>query len=276
MKCEKHSKDVHSHHLDGWNWCKEKRYEVSTGVCLCSNCHKNFHSLYGFGYNTKEQFKEWIEKPLEQIMDYNGDIITARKIICLETKEIGTCKDFGKDHIYKVCNGKANQYRGKHYVWYEEYLQMSEKDILDKLSLDKKIETTKVVCIERKLLFESEKDGAKYFNNNSHISEVLAGKIETFAGYHWCKLEEYDNDTEKLYKVPHEECINSNRTGGKGIVCIEKKIVFKNLKHIKEYFNLDYGSRIYSVINKLSQTAYGLHWCHLRNYNEDLNELIYV
>ena len=61
VKC-KHGKggDLIAHHLDGYNWCKEKRFDVTNGITLCERCHKEFHSLYGFGNNTKEQYFEWI------------------------------------------------------------------------------------------------------------------------------------------------------------------------------------------------------------------------
>lgn len=47
------------HHLDGYNWCREKRTDVSNGVCLCTECHKEFHKKYGQGNNTKEQYIEF-------------------------------------------------------------------------------------------------------------------------------------------------------------------------------------------------------------------------
>lgn len=45
-----------AHHLDGWDWCREKRLEVDNGITLCKTCHKDFHDKYGYGKNTKEQF----------------------------------------------------------------------------------------------------------------------------------------------------------------------------------------------------------------------------
>lgn len=45
-----------SHHLDGYNWCKEHRLDPTNGVCLCESCHKEFHYIYGYGDNTKEQY----------------------------------------------------------------------------------------------------------------------------------------------------------------------------------------------------------------------------
>ena len=58
---EKVSGQLNVHHLDGYNWCKEKRTDETNGITLCKSCHKKFHSIYGRGDNTKEQFEEWIK-----------------------------------------------------------------------------------------------------------------------------------------------------------------------------------------------------------------------
>ena len=53
--------NLNAHHLNGWNWCKEQRYDVDNGVTLCENCHLKFHKVYGYGDNTKEQFNKFIK-----------------------------------------------------------------------------------------------------------------------------------------------------------------------------------------------------------------------
>lgn len=55
---------INAHHLDGWNWCKEKRFDTDNGITLCSECHKKFHREYGSGDNTKEQFEFFLKKVL--------------------------------------------------------------------------------------------------------------------------------------------------------------------------------------------------------------------
>jgi hypothetical protein len=51
-----------AHHLDGWNWCTEKRHEICNGVTLCRNCHDAFHDIYGKGGNTMSQYQEFQQK----------------------------------------------------------------------------------------------------------------------------------------------------------------------------------------------------------------------
>lgn len=57
--CFKKGGVLHAHHLNGYHWCKEERYDVDNGATLCESCHREFHHIYGFKNNTKEQFKEF-------------------------------------------------------------------------------------------------------------------------------------------------------------------------------------------------------------------------
>lgn len=59
--CNRKGGKLHSHHLDGYNWCKERRTDITNGVCLCEKCHKEFHHIYGYKNNAKEQYIEFKE-----------------------------------------------------------------------------------------------------------------------------------------------------------------------------------------------------------------------
>ena len=51
--------NLNAHHLNGWNAFPEQRFDLDNGVTLCTDCHKDFHSQYGYGDNTREQFNEY-------------------------------------------------------------------------------------------------------------------------------------------------------------------------------------------------------------------------
>lgn len=54
------SNSFNAHHLNSYDWCKKERTSVDNGVTLCNECHKSFHSIYGYGKNTREQFTNFL------------------------------------------------------------------------------------------------------------------------------------------------------------------------------------------------------------------------
>ena len=71
--CGKRGGKLIAHHLDGYNWCIEKRTDVNNGITLCLICHKKFHSIYGYGNNTLEQYLEFEENKLKELELSNQD-----------------------------------------------------------------------------------------------------------------------------------------------------------------------------------------------------------
>jgi hypothetical protein len=49
-----------AHHLDGYNWCKDKRIDINNGITLCKDCHNDFHFHYGWKNNTVGQWSEFL------------------------------------------------------------------------------------------------------------------------------------------------------------------------------------------------------------------------
>lgn len=165
-KCCGSSNNLEVHHLDGYNWCKEKRTDVLNGITLCHNCHSNFHSKYGKGNNTKHQFLEWNKNILDELDDFNGKILPTRKIYCYEENQIyKSINEYGRihnlnhtGHLYKICN-HYNNYKtvnGFHLFWYDEYINMS-KEYLNSILSDKPIRKNRksVICVTTNKKYES-------------------------------------------------------------------------------------------------------------------------
>lgn len=145
--CGNHTNNAEVHHLDGYDWCVERRTDEQNGITLCKTCHKNFHSIYGRGGNTKQQFEKWIGKAIGELEKYNGILPTARKIYCIEEDKIydsagQLAKEWGvksRRHVYDVCNhkkakkGYCKSLKGKHLLWLDEYEKCTEEDIQEYL-----------------------------------------------------------------------------------------------------------------------------------------------
>lgn len=163
QKCGQEHGDIMVHHLDGYDWCIEKRTDVTNGITLCRKCHENFHYLYGKGKNTKSQYEEWIQKPL-LLNDYTQEVVIARQVYCLEdcklfdsayrcAKEYG----FSPRSIYNACNNKTFTKVYKHFIWYDEYITLSCEEIQKIINNDNGL-MKKIICVETGEIFPSIKD----------------------------------------------------------------------------------------------------------------------
>jgi len=59
--CSEGDVKIVAHHIDGYLANPYLRYETSNGVTMCVSCHKKFHSIFGNGNNTRDQYDEFYE-----------------------------------------------------------------------------------------------------------------------------------------------------------------------------------------------------------------------
>lgn len=203
--CGKQNDDMEVHHLNGYDWCIEQRTDETNGVTLCKSCHKNFHSIYGKGRNTREQFYEWYGQAIE-LVKYNGELPTARKIYCYEENKVyDSVKRLAKEwkvknnsHIYDCCNKKKrnNKYvksiKGKHLVWLDKWESWTyeQKEEWKKWAFGSKTGKKKIVCLETGVIYESIADAGNR-TGIRHISDCCIGRYKTAGGYTWMYHEDY-------------------------------------------------------------------------------------
>lgn len=214
------------HHLDGYNWCVDKRTDVTNGITLCEKCHKSFHDYYGRGNNTKEQFEQWIKKPLEDLDNYIDYIEEQRKVICYETKEIFDSPHIAANsigvnpqRIFGCCNRRVTTFgkkvskwltaKGKHYFWLDEYEKMTDKDLEEyfewcvarkgKFVGGKSYASKQVILLETNEIFDSIADATRKYpqTNTANISNCCKGKrnycgiLEDGRKMHWKYYRDY-------------------------------------------------------------------------------------
>lgn len=60
QKCNTKGGYLHAHHKNGFNSFPEQRFKLSNLITLCKDCHDKFHTQYGKGKNTCDQFNEFL------------------------------------------------------------------------------------------------------------------------------------------------------------------------------------------------------------------------
>lgn len=65
---ETQKENLACHHLNAWNWCIDKRYDIANGILISKIIHKHFHSIFGNDVSTADfekyliKYQEW-DKP---------------------------------------------------------------------------------------------------------------------------------------------------------------------------------------------------------------------
>ena len=228
------------HHLDGYNWCVERRTDETNGITLCELCHGNFHMKYGKGNNTKEQFEEWIGHAIGELEKYNGKLPIARKIYCVEEDRIyDSSKQLAKEwnikgvsNIHKSCNYYINTVKGKHLLWLDEYENMTETEIT---AYYNKI-YNKIICLNDNNIFNSIKETSEYYKCSENMIRLCCNKkVNSLTSQNKQKLQfmylcDYNNG-ERLKEIPLTD-----------IICLYDNKIFTSPSEAGRYYNCNRGT----------------------------------
>lgn len=212
---QKHGQ-IEVHHLNGYNWFVEGRTDESNAITLCHSCHCNFHSVYGCGNNTKDQFEKWYGNILPILEKYDKEPLQTKRVYCLEegkiynsVGEVASAFGVSTSSIYAACiRRKTLTKRGtyepsiklvkeKRFLWYDDYLKMTDQEIIDYINSTKNKHKRRVICLTTNRIFETLKDAAKFYNISSS-SDILycckeklkhAGRLENGTRLKWSYLD---------------------------------------------------------------------------------------
>ena len=295
--CKKSSKEIKLkvHHIDGYNWCKERRTDESNGITLCETCHKNFHSKYGYGGNTRQQFEEWIGHAIGGLEKYNVELPTTRKVYCYEDNKVYDSvleflrvNDYKKDigsQVYSVCNNVNNRktVKRKHVMWYEDYLKLSQEELTEKINKSKI--TKKKSYLIKLYQYDLNYNLVNIWSIQNDININLTPKEEKIEnGFIWC-LNEINK--KQIY------CIEENKIYNGGVSQFKREHNIKSTskilsicnhklrkdcgydKSIKGYHILWYED--YLKLNEEEIKLY-LKWCNSKNTNIELlkNKITFI
>lgn len=196
---KKSDSDITAHHMDGYNWCKDRRVGVSNGITLCEKCHTKFHKTYGYGDNTESQFLYWLiengigifnidEKRKESVLKEKPEPkepIDIKKYFRDYYEKNG--RKYSPDDITIIFNNMIEKYNhpqyftmtgflevsGIHSIGISKLFKMQWIDVLNKFH--KKDEVYNYVCEEYLdyYLTDFKCDFVDFYKNHPYISQDL-------------------------------------------------------------------------------------------------------
>lgn len=214
-QCCKSRNNLQVHHLYSYKSNMELRTNVTNGITLCKECHINFHSKYGKGNNTKQQFLEWLNLSEIELNEYNGTLPACKKVYNYEKNIIykygakEAAEDIGCsiDSVYDCCAGNRTQNKnikrghhsanGYHLFWYEEYSKMSEEDreYFGNYPLRR---SKKVICLTTGAVFDQIKLTENYYGADAESVGCCcnhrynySGKLPNGTKLTWMFYDEY-------------------------------------------------------------------------------------
>ena len=159
------------------------------GLNISECCLGRYMTSNGFHWLYKKDYEKLTKEEIQEI------IYTKNKfkvVVHLETQKIYTnikkaTKETGikRDGIIDCCEHKIKETKGTHWVYYNEFKNMSNEDVQFKLN-EHSSAFKKCLCIENNKIYNKLSDAARELGLNAGtISEVCQGKRKHTHKYHF-------------------------------------------------------------------------------------------
>lgn len=239
------------HHLNGYDWCVEGRTDDVNGIVLCEHCHKNFHTYYGYGGNTKEQFENWIGYTLKKLEKYDGILPSLKEVYCFETNQVyknifETAKIFNitSTSVRLCCNKKYKQCYGLHFMWNDEYEHISQQSLNDFWTWvnDESNYKHKVICLITNEIFNSIAEANQHYNTRNvgeccRGNKKSAGKLNDGTPLLWMYLSDYENMSEQQINEYISHCERKRPPNIKKVICVTTGVIFNSIAEAEQKYN---------------------------------------
>lgn len=261
------------------------------------------HVSYGTGYNAYwgGQYGSFKIKPSkESLLKRSGkNNHTSIKVICLNTGKIYDCmidaaREYGLSQSCEIsiaCKG-VQQFSGKDcngnpliWMYYNEYIKLSEDEINDKLNKPiLKTNSHPIICINNGKIFYSADAAAEYggLTQSSGITRCCQSHTNTQSdhirhragkdpisgeGLSWMYLDEYNSLTDVEKQLLRNQVIRYDTS----VICLNSLEIFKQQKQIDNIINQKISKNISYAIKTRSYAGFnpktGEHLYWIKRYD---------
>ena len=229
--------------------------QLSAGKDKCGN--PLFWMEYSENIDIEKEYQKMLKEYPMLIKEklINKEIKKYGKIVCLNNNKvynsITDCEydlNINKQDIIDACLGNRNRKKAKGYVFslYEDYLKLTDEDIINKIKLSKLRGASKdiIVCLNTKEEFNSSIETIKITNKLKYVDTILecCKGIRTYGGEHIKTTEKlvwrYFSDYEKLSDNEIDYLIKK-----------ANPILIKCINDEKLFYSLGSASKYYGVIS---------------------------
>ena len=243
------------------NYGNPSNYHPSEEWCRQQSERMSGENHPQYGTHCSKETKKKISNALKgKLLGINNP--NAESTVCLNTMEIfdtiteaSIFYNINNGGIGQCCNGNKNSCGkladGTKLVWvyYKDFLEMTEEEIENKLKQANKKRLGKdspsakaVINLTTMKIFDTAKEGAEYYGViGSNITKCCkrkadsCGQLEDGTPLVWVHYKDFLNMTE-------EEIQDKLRKADKRVICVTTEKIFQNIKEGADFYNCDSSS----------------------------------